>query len=117
MSARHRRHLTAPQRAAIAAELSALSKHGGDRGDRGKRSTDLLPNGSSADPLMSIDEAAAALGVGTASVGRARKVLRWADAETIAQVQSGTLPIRAAARLADIPAAVFERYLATAQAA
>jgi protein gp37/ParB-like chromosome segregation protein Spo0J len=80
----HRRHLTESQRALIAAKLSAESRKG-------------RPKNGSIDPF-SVDDAAKALSVGTASVKRARKVLESGDVSVIAKVERGESKVSAAAR-------------------
>ena len=86
-----RRHLTVSQRAMIAAELATLQK-----GEHRSKSANLR---------ISQSEAATRLGVSERSIQSAAKVVRAAP-ELKPAVQSGTLPVSTAARLAEYPAEV-----------
>lgn len=83
----HRRHLTESQRAMIAARLANLSE---GRPAEETQSIDRVSSVRQAD-------AAAALNVGTASVGRARAVVKSGDVDLIRSVDAGETSVSKAA--------------------
>ncbi len=90
-----RRHLTASQKAMIAARVANL-KRGGDR-----RSSNFKGENS---PLkVTVADAARMVGVDEKTVDRARAVLASGNAALIAQVERGVLPVHEAARRAREP--------------
>ena len=82
----HRRHLTASQRADVAAKLATM-KHGGDR-----KSCDQELN-------LSLDSVAKQLNVSVASVKSAKQVQAKGSDEVNAAVAQGKLPVSVAAKL------------------
>lgn len=85
----HRRHLNESQRAMIASRLATMK--------RGAR-PDLTPIGA-----KSLDEAAVALGVGTTSVDRARRVERDGAKELVAAVDRGEVKLGTAEKIIALP--------------
>ena len=84
----HRRHLTASQRAIVAAEIASLTR-GGDR-----KSENIKVQ-----ICTSIDAAAKTLNVSPRSVKSAKKVLASGDETVIAAVKTGEMKVSAAAEL------------------
>ncbi len=78
---RERRHETLAERATAAAKLANL-KHGGDRS---KTPIGVLKE----KPLVTVEEAAKKLGVGSGSVDRARAVLAKAEPEIVEKMSKG----------------------------
>ncbi len=92
----HRRHLSASQRAMVAARLATL-QHGTNRYEQ---KVDGSFDPSTKDPRTSqtVQNAADALNVGTASVKRAKAVIASGDADLIHAVESGEVPVTKAAK-------------------
>ena len=86
-----RRHMSDAQRALSAAKLANL-RHGGDRS---KISADILLDGKG--HSIAVRDAAKRLKTSTASVGRARAVLRYGTPELERDVASGKVSLTAAA--------------------
>ena len=93
-----RRHLNESQRAMVAAKLSEGSKHGGDK---------------SKPTIVGLDVTAAsdALNVSSKSTERARKVRDNAAESVVSAVESGTITVSDAAKVADRPEHVQEQAL------
>src|ERR1019366_3351516 len=85
----HRRHLDASQRAIIAAKLATLAKG---------------ENQHTARAVPSQEKAAKLMNVSVASVQRARVVLDRGSPELVQAVESGFIPVKAAAAVAKLPA-------------
>jgi hypothetical protein len=97
-----RRHLDESQRAMIAAKIANLAI--GVRSDRQGQSIDR--------PSMSAGQAAKALNVGTASVQRAKTVIRDGTPELVAAVEAGEVPVSAGAQIAKESFLKFLKFLA-----
>ncbi len=87
-----RRHLTPSQLAMIGARVATLS--------RGQDPKNLNVSG---DTLKTRKEAAEMVGVGEASVGRARAIINKGSPELVAAVDSGKLTVNAAVAVAKLP--------------
>ena len=90
----HRRHLTTSQRAMIAEKLATIQR-GGDRKSGKIKGQNC--------PLISQSEAAKQLNVSGGAIKKARKVRTKAVPEVAKAVETGKLPVSAAAKLADAP--------------
>jgi hypothetical protein len=103
----HRRHLTDPQRAMVAAK----AKEAFEQEALERRSANLLQNKGSTDGLdpghrsrgRSAELAAKALGVSRDSVNKAAKILKEGDEALIQAVQAGEASLDAAATVARLP--------------
>jgi len=92
----HRRHLSASQRAMIAAKLTrSLSEAASEREARKRNAPS--PNGPGG---MSKAQVADVLKVGSASIHRAQIVQHEGSPELVAAVESGEIPVSTAARVA-----------------
>jgi hypothetical protein len=91
----HRRHLDESQRAMVAAKIANMRQ-----GER----TDLQPSENS--PKVSQAKAAEMLNISDFSLKAAKKVYAEAQPEVIRAVETGTMAVSAAAKLAEQPVAV-----------
>jgi N6-adenosine-specific RNA methylase IME4 len=89
----HRRHLNESQRAMVAAKIANMERGGDRRSDQ--TANWQFDNG------VSRADAAAAIKTSERSVNRAALVLREAEPETVAAVESGKLPVSTAASIAN----------------
>lgn len=94
----HRRHLTTPQRAMVAAKLAKL-KRGGQSGNRNAAKSKRSETNGSNDP--SVSDAAALLQVSEPSVKRAKHVISKGSREVVESVQRGELNLNQATNLVD----------------
>lgn len=91
----HRRHLTASQRAMVAAKMADL-KHGQRKKPQGVSAE--TPKGGTGEDTVTIDEAAEHLNVSPRSVQRAKAVQNSGDEELIEAVEQGKVKVSAAAK-------------------
>ncbi|SDC25107.1 ParB-like nuclease domain-containing protein [Actinokineospora iranica] len=110
----HRRHLTDNQRAVIAAKIAERA-----RGERGPaRDPKDVPDGTSFDRPPSREEAADLLNVSLRQVSRARQVVKHGTESLQAAVESGTVPVTTAARVAaELPPTEQDAFVAAANEA
>ena len=90
----HRRHLTGPQRAMVAADIANMNQ-----GER----TDLEPSANL--QKVSVADAAKMLNVSDRSVATAKQVQGEAEPEIVEAVKAGKLPVSTAAKVAKLPKA------------
>lgn len=107
-----RRHLTVPQRAVAAAKLANL-RHGGNRivKESSKMPQGILVQTADEKEETSIASAAKIWDVSKRSVARAKKLLQNGEPALVSAVESGTISLKPALKLLEIPGEKQEKAL------